>query len=43
MVRQLSKLLRLPCQEVFSNFDANCSRGGKRRGITGKEIRDFCK
>ena len=40
--RQLAELLRLPLEEVLSDFDAICDRGWQERGITPEEIREFC-
>ena len=42
VVRQVSELLQLPFEEVYSDFDAICPKGWERRGVTGKEIRQFC-
>ena len=42
MVRQLSELLRLPYDEVYSDFDAICPKNWERKGVTGAEIREFC-
>ena len=42
VVRQLSELLRLPYEEVYSDFDAICPKNWERRGVTGAEIREFC-
>ena len=42
VVRQLSELLRLPCEEVYSDFDAICPKNWERKGVTGAEIREFC-
>ena len=40
--RQLAELLRLPLQEVLSDFDTICDRGWQERGVTPQEIRKFC-
>ena len=40
--RQLAELLRLPLEEVLSDFDTICDRGWQERGITPEEIRKFC-
>ena len=42
VVRQLSELLRLPYEEVYSDFDAICPKNWERKGVTGAEIREFC-
>ena len=42
VVRQLSELLRLPYDEVYSDFDAICPKNWERKGVTGTEIREFC-
>ena len=42
VVRQLSELLRLPYEEVYSDFDAVCPKNWERKGVTGTEIREFC-
>ena len=42
VVRQLSELLRLPYDEVYSDFDAICPKNWERKGVTGAEIREFC-
>ena len=42
VVRQLSELLRLPYEEVYSDFDAICPKNWKRKGVTATEIREFC-
>ena len=42
VVRQLSELLRLPYEEVYSDFDAICPKNWERKGVTGTEIREFC-
>ena len=34
--------LRLPLEQVLSNFDTVCDRGWQERGITPEEIRNFC-
>ena len=36
------ELLRLPLEEVLSDFDAICDRGWQERGIAPEEIRRFC-
>ena len=38
----LSELLRLPYEEVYSDFDAICPKNWERKGVTGTEIREFC-
>ena len=41
--RQLAELMRLPLQEVLSDFDAICTKKTWReQGITPREIREFC-
>ncbi|CAE7477766.1 unnamed protein product [Symbiodinium natans] len=40
--RQLAELMRLPLQEVLSDFDAICTKKTWREGITPREIREFC-
>ena len=40
--RQLAELLKLPLAEVLSDFDAICDRGWQDRGVSPKEIREFC-
>ena len=40
--RQLAELLRLPLEEVLSDFDTICDRGWQERGVTPEEIRKFC-
>ena len=40
--RQLAELLRLPLEEVLSDFDTICERGWQERGVTLEEIRKFC-
>ena len=35
VVRQLSELLRLPYEEVYSDFDAICPKNWERKGVTG--------
>ena len=44
VARQLAELMRLPVQEVLSDFDAITGIGSKWReqGITPREIRSFC-
>ena len=42
VVRQLAELLRLPFEEVYSDFDAICPRNWQRKGVTGQQIREFC-
>ena len=42
VVRQVAELLQLPFEEIYSDFDAICPRGWESRGVTGKEIRQFC-
>ena len=42
VVRQLAELLRLPFEEVYSDFDAICPRNWQRKGVTGRQIREFC-
>ena len=42
VVRQLSELLRLPYEEVYSDFDAICPKNWESKGIAGAEIREFC-
>ena len=40
--RQLAELLRLPLEQVLSDFDTICDRGWQERGVTPEEIRKFC-
>ena len=40
--RQLAELLKLPLAEVLSDFDTICDRGWQDRGMSPKEIREFC-
>ena len=40
--RQLAELLKLPLAEVLSDFDTICDRGWQDRGVSPKEIREFC-
>ena len=41
--RQLAELMRLPLQEVLSDFDAICTqKTWREQGITPREIREFC-
>ncbi|CAE7238133.1 unnamed protein product [Symbiodinium natans] len=41
--RQLAELMRLPLQEVLSDFDAICTKKTWReQGVTPREIREFC-
>ena len=40
--RQLAELLKLPLAEVLSDFDTICDRGWQDRGVSAKEIREFC-
>ena len=42
VVRQIAELLQLPFEEIYSDFDAICPQGWEQRGVTGKEIRQFC-
>ena len=44
VARQLAELMRLPVQEVLSDFDAITGIGSKwqEQGITPREIRSFC-
>ena len=45
VARQLAELMRLPLQEVLSDFDAITGIGSRWReqGITPREIRSFCR
>ena len=40
--RQLAELPKLPLAEVLSDFDAICERGWQERGVSPKQIREFC-
>ncbi|CAE7558183.1 unnamed protein product [Symbiodinium natans] len=43
VARQLAELMRLPLQEVLSDFDAICPNSKWReQGVSPKEIREFC-
>ena len=42
VARQLAELMRLPLQEVLSDFDAICLGAWREQGITPRHIRSFC-